>query len=123
MTKSDAIDVRGFFLPLIYLCSTDKKQYSKDNIRINCVCPGIIAYVNIFFRHFVSSFTDEVSTPMTQGDPEFAEALKPAIAIAPMNRMGTPQEIADACLFLCSSKATFVQGAAIVSPSSLNLVT
>ena len=60
---------------------------------------------------------------MTQGDPEFAEALKPAIAIAPMNRMGTPQEIADACLFLCSSKATFVQGAAIVSPSSLNLVT
>lgn len=52
---------------------------------------------------------------MTQGEPEFAEALKPAIAIAPMNRMGSPQEIADACLFLCSSKATFVQGAAMVS--------
>jgi NAD(P)-dependent dehydrogenase (short-subunit alcohol dehydrogenase family) len=52
---------------------------------------------------------------MTQSEPEFAEALKPAIAIAPMNRMGTPQEIADACLFLSSSKATFVQGAAMVS--------
>jgi NAD(P)-dependent dehydrogenase (short-subunit alcohol dehydrogenase family) len=52
---------------------------------------------------------------MTQGEPKFAEALKPAIAIAPMNRMGIPQEIADACLFLCSSKATFVQGAALVS--------
>ncbi|CZR59050.1 related to dehydrogenase [Phialocephala subalpina] len=78
MTKSDAID------------------YSKDNIRINCVCPGVIA------------------TPMTQGDPEFRAALVPAIAIAPMDRMGTPQEIADACLFLCSSKASFVQGHAMV---------
>jgi NAD(P)-dependent dehydrogenase (short-subunit alcohol dehydrogenase family) len=51
---------------------------------------------------------------MTQGDPKFAEALKPAIAIAPMNRQGTPQEVADVCLFLCSSKATFVQGSAMV---------
>jgi NAD(P)-dependent dehydrogenase (short-subunit alcohol dehydrogenase family) len=54
------------------------------------------------------------STPMTQGDAEFAAALAPAIAIAPMNRMGTAQEIADACLFLCSSKASFVQGHAMV---------
>lgn len=52
---------------------------------------------------------------MTEGDPEFAKALAPAIAIAPMNRMGTAQEIADACLFLCSSKASFVQGHAMVS--------
>ena len=52
---------------------------------------------------------------MTQGEPEFAKVLEPAIAIAPMNRMGTAQEIADACLFLCSSKATFVQGTALVS--------
>jgi NAD(P)-dependent dehydrogenase (short-subunit alcohol dehydrogenase family) len=51
---------------------------------------------------------------MTQGDAEFAAALAPAIAIAPMNRMGTAQEIADACLFLCSSKASFVQGHAMV---------
>jgi len=78
MTKSDAID------------------YSEDNIRINCVCPGVIA------------------TPMTVGNPEFMKRLEPAIAIAPMNRMGTAQEIADACLFLCSSKATFIQGAALV---------
>ncbi|KAL5319420.1 hypothetical protein ACEPPN_012472 [Leptodophora sp. 'Broadleaf-Isolate-01'] len=50
---------------------------------------------------------------MTQGDPEFAKALEPAIDIAPMKRMGTAQEIADACLFLSSSKATFVQGHAL----------
>lgn len=34
----------------------------------------------------------ELSTPMTQADAEFSEALKPAIATAPMNRMGTAQE-------------------------------
>lgn len=37
----------------------------------------------------------------------------PIITIAPMARMGTPQEIADVVLFLCSSKASFMQGAAI----------
>lgn len=41
----------------------------------------------------------------------------PAVAIAPMNRMGTTQEIADACLFMCSSKATFCQGSNLVSVS------
>lgn len=63
---------------------------------------------------FITAFTDECSTPMTQSEPQFARAIESAVAIAPMNRMGTAQEIADACLFLCSSKASFVQGAAMV---------
>jgi NAD(P)-dependent dehydrogenase (short-subunit alcohol dehydrogenase family) len=53
---------------------------------------------------------------MTQGDSGFTNALEKSIAIAPMNRRGVPQEIADACLFLCSSKASFVQGHAMVNP-------
>ena len=67
--------------------------------------------------HFLDSVlkcTDTCSTPMTQGDSGFTKALETSIAIAPMNRRGTPQEIADACLFLCSSKASFVQGHAMV---------
>jgi NAD(P)-dependent dehydrogenase (short-subunit alcohol dehydrogenase family) len=59
---------------------------------------------------------------MTQSDPEFRKVLGPAIDIAPMKRMGTAQEIADACLFLCSSKASFVQGHAMVSDYSLKQV-
>ncbi len=43
------------------------------------------------------------------------DTLGPAVAIAPMNRMGTAQEIADAVLFLSSNKASFVQGSALVS--------
>lgn len=38
--------------------------------------------------------------------------LSKSIAIAPMDRMGTPEEIADVVLFLSSEKASFVQGAA-----------
>ncbi|KAJ0288783.1 hypothetical protein COL940_001773 [Colletotrichum noveboracense] len=65
--------------------------YAKYNIRINCVCPGIID----------TPMTSEVSTD------------DPIIAVAPMKRKGTPQEVADAVLFLCSSKATFIHGAAL----------
>jgi NAD(P)-dependent dehydrogenase (short-subunit alcohol dehydrogenase family) len=37
----------------------------------------------------------------------------PVVLIAPMKRMGTPQEVADAVLFLASPKASFIQGAAL----------
>lgn len=37
----------------------------------------------------------------------------PVVQVAPMKRMGTSQEVADAVLFLCSSKATFIQGATL----------
>ena len=42
------------------------------------------------------------------------DVLGPAVAIAPMGRPGTAQEVADTVLFLCSSKASFVQGSALV---------
>ncbi|KAK1573146.1 short-chain dehydrogenase [Colletotrichum navitas] len=78
MTRSDAID------------------YSRDGIRVNCVCPGMIA------------------TPMTTASQELIQRLKPAIDIAPMRRMGKPEEVADAVLFLCSSQSSFIQGHALV---------
>lgn len=48
------------------------------------------------------------------GDSGFTAALQESINIAPMKRIGTAQEVADCALFLCSSKATFVQGHAFV---------
>ncbi|KAH8845939.1 hypothetical protein MCOR27_001106 [Pyricularia oryzae] len=76
---------------IVSLTKSDAIDYAKENIRINCVCPGII------------------KTPMTadirDGDPQ--------VQRAPMRRMGTAQEVADVVMFLCSSKATFVHGATI----------
>jgi NAD(P)-dependent dehydrogenase (short-subunit alcohol dehydrogenase family) len=78
MTKCDAID------------------YSQDDIRVNCVCPGVI------------------ETPLTMGSQEQIDRLRPAVDIAPMRRMGQPEEVANAVLFLCSGQASFIQGHALV---------
>jgi NAD(P)-dependent dehydrogenase (short-subunit alcohol dehydrogenase family) len=71
--------------------------YAKSNIRINAVCPGII------------------ETPMMDrfsgGTQEGRERV---IAQEPVGRMGKPEEIAAAVLWLCSDAAAFVVGHAMV---------
>lgn len=81
---------------VISMTRTDAIDYSADKIRVNCICPGL------------------VETPMTMCTEERFEQMKPAINVAPMKRMGKVEEIADCALFLCSTKASFVQGHAMV---------
>jgi NAD(P)-dependent dehydrogenase (short-subunit alcohol dehydrogenase family) len=72
-------------------------DYAKSNIRVNAVCPGII------------------ETPMMDrfsgGTPEGRERV---IAQEPVGRMGSPEEIAAAVVWLCSDAAGFVVGHAMV---------
>ena len=72
-------------------------DYASQNIRINAVCPGII------------------ETPMMDrfsgGTPEGRERV---IAQEPVGRMGKPEEIAAAVVWLCSEPAAFVIGHALV---------
>src|SRR5438552_3300708 len=72
-------------------------DYAQSNIRVNAVCPGII------------------DTPMMQrfsgGTPEGRERV---IAQEPVGRMGKPEEIAAAVVWLCSDAAAFVVGHAMV---------
>ncbi|OJJ99693.1 hypothetical protein ASPACDRAFT_119325 [Aspergillus aculeatus ATCC 16872] len=81
---------------IIAMTRSDAIDYAREGIRVNCVCPGVI------------------ETPMTTSSEEVRERLRPAVEIAPMKRMGKPEEVADAVLFLCSSFASFVQGHALV---------
>ncbi|KAM5342405.1 hypothetical protein ACJ41O_013371 [Fusarium nematophilum] len=76
---------------VISLTKSDAIDYAKDGIRVNCVCPGVI------------------ETPMTAGLADD----DPVVQTAVMKRKGTPQEVADAVLFLSSSKASFIQGAVL----------
>ncbi|KAK0385193.1 hypothetical protein NLU13_7671 [Sarocladium strictum] len=81
---------------IINMTRSDAIDYAKDGIRVNCVCPGVI------------------ESPMTTGSAEVIERLKPAINIAPMQRMGKPDEVADAVMFLCPPHASFIQGHALI---------
>ena len=72
-------------------------DYAASNVRVNAVCPGII------------------DTPMmdrfTEGTSQGRERV---IAQEPVGRMGKPEEIAEAVLWLCSNPAAFVVGHALV---------
>ena len=72
-------------------------EYATDGIRINAVCPGI------------------VDTPMIRrhigGDAKREAQFK---AASPVGRMATPDEIAQAVVWLCSEGASYVTGHALV---------
>jgi NAD(P)-dependent dehydrogenase (short-subunit alcohol dehydrogenase family) len=74
-------------------------DYVRDNIRVNCLCPGTIDTPSLAQR--LAAFPD----------PE--EARKAFIARQPMGRFGTAEEIAEAALYLVSPQAAFVTGSAL----------
>jgi NAD(P)-dependent dehydrogenase (short-subunit alcohol dehydrogenase family) len=71
-------------------------QYAPRGIRINAVCPGTIA-------------TPMVTDMIDKNELDVAEA----IANQPINRLGEPDEIAAAVLWLCSPGASFIVGVAL----------
>ncbi|MGE4134054.1 MAG: SDR family oxidoreductase [Bdellovibrionales bacterium] len=83
---------------VIGLTKTAALEYAKSKIRVNAVCPGVI------------------DTPMverfTHGE---AQATKMLIGNEPVGRMGKPEEIAEAVIWLCSDKAGFVTGHSLVA--------
>jgi NAD(P)-dependent dehydrogenase (short-subunit alcohol dehydrogenase family) len=71
-------------------------EYAPRGIRINAICPGTIE-------------TPMVTRMIDSGDLDRAQAE----ANQPINRLGTPEEMADAVLWLCSPGAAFVVGVAL----------
>ena len=72
-------------------------DYAQSNIRVNAVCPGII--------------DTEMMQRFTGGTSEGREAV---IGQEPVGRMGKPEEIAAAVVWLCSDGAAFMVGHAMV---------
>ena len=81
---------------IVGLTRTAALEYAQQKIRVNAVCPGAI------------------QTPMLDrfmgGRPGGREEM---VRTEPIGRIGTPEEIASAVVWLCSDKASFVTGQAI----------
>ncbi len=82
---------------VVGLTKTAALDYATQNIRVNCICPGTIR------TELVQSWIDKY--------PEAEEAWT---KLAPMERMGDPKEIAEAAVWLCSDKSSFVTGHPLV---------
>ncbi|MBI3302871.1 MAG: SDR family oxidoreductase [Deltaproteobacteria bacterium] len=87
---------------VVGLTKTAALEYAKAGVRVNAVCPGAI------------------DTPMmgriTGHRPQRAERMA---AAEPVGRMGRPEEIAEAVVWLCSEAASFVTGQAIAVDGGL----
>jgi NAD(P)-dependent dehydrogenase (short-subunit alcohol dehydrogenase family) len=74
-------------------------DYATRGIRVNALCPGIID--TPMLRHFADAM------------PDPAAAWAAYTAAQPLGRLGTPEECADAALWLVSPEASFVTGVAL----------
>ena len=82
---------------VIGLTKSSALEYAAQGIRINAVCPGLI-------------HTPMADQMMAAGQ---ADALNAMLKDVPIGRLGRPEEIADAVLWLCSSAATLMVGHAL----------
>jgi NAD(P)-dependent dehydrogenase (short-subunit alcohol dehydrogenase family) len=75
-------------------------DHGPDNIRINCVCPG------------------DTHTPMLYDEAEQLGLAKDALVVSgcerPLGRVGKPEEIAAAIVYLASNSASFITGASLI---------
>ena len=79
------------------LTRTAALEYATRGIRVNAVCPG------------------PIRTRMLEAIMEENPRMEPAmIAAVPMRRLGAPEEIAEAVIWLCSDRASYVTGQGLV---------
>lgn len=81
-------------------------RYAKEQIRVNAICPGVTD--TPMGRVFVAR-PDQQST---QGQDREV-ILKTMAASLPMGRTASPEDVANAALFLVSDEATYISGAAL----------
>ena len=81
-------------------------DHAAESVRVNCICPA------------------RVETPFVQARlaeyPDREKAYAEMTATQPLGRMGTPEEIAAAALYLASDEAAFVTGSSFVIDGGLS---
>ncbi|HXG36055.1 MAG TPA: glucose 1-dehydrogenase [Dehalococcoidia bacterium] len=83
---------------VIQLTRTAALEYAKQGIRVNAICPGVIA------TPMVERFAEQLGEAGRQG----LEAMEP------VGRMGKPEEVAEVAVFLASDESSFCTGAPFI---------
>jgi NAD(P)-dependent dehydrogenase (short-subunit alcohol dehydrogenase family) len=82
-------------------------DHVKQAIRVNCVCPGTVDTPSLGAR--INEFSDP------------AKARLDFIARQPMGRLATPEELAEAFVFLASDESSFMTGQAVYVDGGMSL--
>jgi NAD(P)-dependent dehydrogenase (short-subunit alcohol dehydrogenase family) len=84
---------------IISLTKSMALSHAKDNIRVNCICPG------------------SIDTPMLRGalaaTGDFAANWRKTELVIPLRRIGVAEDVANATLFLASEEASYITGVAL----------
>lgn len=90
---------------IVQLTKSIALDYARNNIRCNCICPGCIR------TPLCERFNHEVGARRgISGEAALNEFVMQNI---PMERVGTPEEVASVVLFLCSDHAAYITGAVL----------
>lgn len=81
---------------IVILTKNMALDYAQFKIRVNCICPGF------------------VRTPFMDGLAKDAERLRKITNLHPLGRLGTPEDVAHAVVFLASDESSWVTGHALV---------
>lgn len=79
-------------------------EFGPDNVRVNCIAPGL------------------VKTDFARALWEDPEMLEQVTATAPLRRIGLPEEIAGAAVFLASPAGNFITGQSIIADGGVSAV-
>ncbi len=82
---------------IVGLTKTAAREYAAEGIRINAICPGVIA-------------TDIAERSFMRDDRIARKVLK----MHPIGRLGSPEEVADAVMWMASDQSSFMTGHALV---------
>ncbi len=87
----------GMKAALIGMARSMCSELGQDNIRINCICPGTVL--------------TEIWQERVASDPGIVDRLA---RLYPLGRLGRPEDIANAALFLASDESSFMTGSVMV---------
>lgn len=97
---------------IIHMTKVTAAQLAADKIRVNCICPGLIA-TNIF--------ASSLGMPSQLAETRIDAIAEAATNSQPIQRGGRPRDIAEAVLYFASDGADWVTGQALAVDGGLTL--